>query len=407
MNIWTISLFDPTPYDRVGDLRYMQIAQAALQRRYSVTHFTSTFRHTSKEQRFAEETTIKIKPDYIVEYIKSDGYSKNVSIKRALAHRDFAIKLLDNLEGRPNPDIILISMPPLESAYRVTQWAAKRGIPVAIDIIDPWPDSIVKDVPSLLKPIAKAAIFPSYLRLRSILRNSSAVLSISNGYLSWAKSQYGSLRKSQCFYPALNLDKIQLQLNSLARTETRNSDVLRLIYVGSLAGSYDIPTILEAAAFFDKHHPFKTEFVIAGSGPQSGLVADYCNRLRNLSYLGWISNEELMKQYYLADLGFVQHKNNLTQTVTYKLFSYLSAGLPILNSLQSEMAHIISNNEVGLNNENGDTPALVRNIESFLNNREKLETYKGNAIRFTQREGDAPVVYGKMLDLFEELVSVP
>ncbi|PKD43249.1 glycosyltransferase family 4 protein [Rhodohalobacter barkolensis] len=401
MNFWTISLFDPTPYDQVGELRFIQIAKAANRAGHSVTHFTSTFHHPSKEHRFKQNTTIEENPGYSIEYIFSKGYKKNISLERVRAHADFADRLMETLKKKPRPDAIFISMPPLSSAEAVTEWGKATGIPVFVDIIDPWPDSFIKDVPSFLKPLSRFFIRPFFKKLERILQNSTVVTSISNGYLDWARSRYDGVRKTACFYPALELDKIQDQLLKLSGKEVRNEDVLRMVYVGSLGSSYDIPAIVKAAAVLDKKHPGKTEFTLAGSGPQAEIAKEYEKKLTNLKYLGRISDEELLRQYYLSDLGLLQHKNNLTQTVTYKLFSYLSAGLPILNSLQSEMVEIIDSNSVGMNNMNGNVEELVANIESFLFDRDKLNRYKKNAIDLTREKGDSGKVYSELIEMLE------
>jgi glycosyltransferase involved in cell wall biosynthesis len=405
MNFWTISLFDPTPYDKVGDLRFIQIAKAANRAGHRVTHFTSTFRHSSKGHRFDRSTTFEENPNYNIEYIHSNGYRKNISLERVRAHADFAEKLMDDLKRRPKPDAIFISMPPLSSAEAVTEWASTEGIPVFVDIIDPWPDSFIKDVPLFLKPLSRLAIRPYYKKLERILKNSTVVTSISNGYLSWAKSRCDGIRQTACFYPALDLDEILVKMQKLSETETRNEEVLRMVYVGSLGSSYDIPAIVKAAAVLNEKHSGKTEFIIAGAGPQAEIAIEYEKKHPNLKYLGRISDEELMRQYYLSDLGLLQHKNNLTQTVTYKLFSYLSAGLPILNSLQSEMVDIIESNSVGMNNMNGDVDALVANIESFLFDREKLGRYKKNAIELTREKGDSTKVYSGLINMLESAAA--
>jgi len=405
MNIWTVSLFDPTPFDKVGNYRFIQIASIALKKAHGVTHFTSTFRHTSKKQRFSESTTLEEGPGYTVEYIRSKGYEKNISLARAAAHTDFSEKLIESFEGRQRPDVIFISMPPLSSAERVVMWGKANDVPVITDIIDPWPDSFIKDVPSFLKPAARFLIWPFYNQLRNILENSAAVTSISNGYLEWAQRNCKAIQRTACFYPALDLEAIQESIQKYRREEQRNKEVLRVIYVGSLGSSYDLPAIVEAAEVVQRKHPGRTEFVVAGSGPQKELVEKYADTLENLSYLGWVSDEELMRQYALSDVGLIQHKNNLTQTVTYKLFSYLSAGLPILNSLQSEMADIIRENEVGFNNNNGDVAGLVQNIERFLEDRELLTRYKDNALALTREKGDSAAIYGEMLELFADVAG--
>jgi len=405
MNIWTISLFDPTPYDKVGDYRFIQIARMALRKAHRVTHFTSTFRHTSKKQRFSESTTLQEGPGYTVEYIRSKGYRKNISLERAAAHTDFAERLIESFEGRQKPDVIFVSMPPLSSAERVVMWGQANDVPVITDIIDPWPDSFIKDVPSFLKPAVRLVIRPFYSKLRIILENSTAVTAISNGYLEWAQRNCKAIQRTACFYPALDFDSIQESIQKYRREEQRNNELLRVIYVGSLGSSYDLPAIVEAADIMQQKHPGRTEFVVAGSGPQKEMVEEYADKLENLSYLGWISDEELMRQYALSDVGLIQHKNNLTQTVTYKLFSYLSAGLPILNSLQSEMADIIREHEVGFNNSNGDVAGLVQNIERFMEDRGLLTRYKENALALTREKGDSAAIYGEMLELFADVAG--
>ena len=405
MNIWTVSLFDPTPYDKVGDYRFIQIAKMALRKAHRVTHFTSTFRHTSKKQRFSESTTLEEGPGYTVEYIRSKGYKKNISLKRAAAHTDFAERLIESFEGRQRPDVIFVSMPPLSSAERVVTWGKANDVPVVTDIIDPWPDSFIKDVPSFLKPAARLVIRPFYSTLQTILENSTAVTSISNGYLEWAQKNCKAIQRTACFYPALDLESIQKSIQKYRKEEQRDNEVLRVIYVGSLGSSYDLPAIVEAAEVMQQKHPGRTEFVVAGSGPQKELVEEYADTLDNLSYLGWVSDEELMRQYALSDVGLIQHKNNLTQTITYKLFSYLSAGLPILNSLQSEMAGIIRENGVGFNNNNGDVAGLVQNIERFMEDRDLLTRYKENALALTREKGDSAAIYGEMLELFADVAG--
>lgn len=404
MNLWTISLFDPTPYDGV-ELRYSQIGREAVKYNHNVTHFTSTFRHTKKEHRFAEDTVLEVNEGYSVVYLHSKGYQKNISFERLFAHKDFAKVLLNDLKKRNLPDAILISMPPISSANLITKWASENNIPVIVDIIDPWPDSFIKDVPNVLRGVSKILIYPFTVKLKSVLSNCSALISISDGYLDWALEYTNRKIKKSSFYPALNLQKVQQKIAAVKGEATRVDGCLRIIYAGSFGSSYDIPTILKAATILDKKHPGCTEFVLAGTGPQSGLVETKAIELNNLKYIGWVNEDELMKQYSLSDLGLIQHMDNLTQTVTYKLFSYLSAGLPVLNSLQSEMVDIINEYEVGLNNMNGDVNALVENIESFLADPEMLKEYKKNAIKLTELKGDSARVYPDLLKFIEQIAE--
>lgn len=406
MHIWTISLFEPTPVDKATPMRFMGLAAAANGLGHRVTHFTSTFRHTSKKQRYEQDHRHQVNSDYELVFIHSKGYTKNISLERFMAHRDFALKLMPVLKARPDrPDVIFISMPPLSTVERVTAWARAEGIPVVIDIIDPWPDSFIRDVPVQGKGAAKVALTPFYNRLKDFLRKVNGLTAISKEYMDWALSFCPGIPHSAFFYPATDLKEVQASIQRYKEEANRSGDALRLIYAGSMASSYDIPTICEAAAQLHERRPGQTELLIAGTGPQLPVVEDYMKRIPNLKYLGWVGKEELRQHYAKCDLGLIQHRKNATQSVTYKLFNYLSAGLPVLNSLQSEMVDIIRDNHVGLNNKPEDAVSLVANVEQFLQDQEMLSQYKQNAVAFTGEAGDAPVVYGRMVAFLERVAD--
>ncbi|WP_421947813.1 glycosyltransferase family 4 protein [Phaeodactylibacter xiamenensis] len=404
MNIWLISLFDPTPLDEPIYPRFISIANAAAAKGHFVTHFTSTFRHTTKTHRFDKSVSKKIYDRYTVHFTRSMGYTRNISLRRFLAHRNYAKRLVSEFPGRPKPNIIFISMPPLSTVYEVTKWAENQDIPVVIDVIDPWPDSFIKDVPNQIKSTVRIFLRSFYCRLKMALKRSTAVTAISNGYLDWANKFHDDDKPVELFYLAIDLNAIQSELQ---RYEHEKDDgPLRLIYAGSLASSYDIPTIIEAAKIIERKYPGQSQFIITGKGPQLDIIISAQKQTKNLKYLGWLSKEELIHQYAIADVGLIQHKNSLTQTITYKFFNYMSAGLPLLNSLQSEMAELIKKEQLGLNNKEQDVDALVENIESYLKDPSLLHRHSANALAFTKKYGDMQVVYGRLIDFLEQQAKI-
>lgn len=400
MKIWLISLFDPTPLDDPIYPRFIGIAQAAVKKGHKVTHFTSTFRHTKKEHRFNKSKTRRIKEGYRVHFTYSMGYQKNISALRFYAHLDYARNLIKDFSNFDRPDIIFISMPPLSTVDRVTKWAEEKGVPVVIDIIDPWPDSFIKDVPKILKPISKVFLKTFYKKLKLALKRSAAITAISKGYLEWASEFHDDTKTTHPFYLAIDLEAIQSEIKRY-RIKKENGPI-RLIYAGSLASSYDIPAIVDAAKGIERKYPGQSLFVITGKGPQLSIIETAQKQTKNIQYLGWVSKEELIRQYAMADVGLIQHKNSLTQTITYKFFNYMSAGLPLLNSLQSEMADLIQKEQLGLNNSEQDVGTLIKNIETYIQNPSLLQQHSSNAINFTEKYGDTRAVYGSLVDFLEQ-----
>jgi glycosyltransferase involved in cell wall biosynthesis len=404
MNIWIVSLFDPTPIDEPIFPRFIEIAKAANKQGHYVKHFTSTFRHTKKQYRFTESQVKTISEKYEVVFTHSMSYKNNMSPTRFIAHRDYAKKLVKAFSFLEKPDVIFISMPPLSTIREVTKWGQNNKVPVVVDVIDPWPDSFIKDVPNSLKPLARVLIKPFYDKLKKSFRDAAAITAISNGYLEWAKNHHDSSKITKAFFLAIDVDEVKKVSDKVIKKKIGERP-LRLIYAGSLASSYDIPSILKAAEIIEKTYPGKTEFVFTGKGPQLEMIKQYEEKYNNIEYLGWLSKEELLRQYALADIGLIQHKNSLTQTITYKFFNYMSAGLVLLNSLQTEMADMIKEFNLGLNNKEGDYKTLTDNIITYLKQPELLERQKSNVVAFTYEKGHTKNVYNSLVDFLTDIAK--
>ncbi|HVG41736.1 MAG TPA: glycosyltransferase, partial [Chitinophagaceae bacterium] len=389
MHIWLISAFEPTPIDKTRPMRFMNIANTAIQRGHTITFFSTTFKHGSKSHLFDKNTYRTIQEGkYELILVHSKPYKKNISFERIIAHYDLGKKLLEEVkQQKKKPDIIYISLPPLSTVDAISKWGKENKVPIIVDIIDPWPDVFLKVFPPAIRTLAQIPLSPFYRKLKRIMNTCSGLSAISEQYVEWAKTFTKRKIDSAFFYPAVPLAEVTEALNKLSTTIQKDNSKLRIVYTGSLASSYDIPCILNAAALLEKKFPGKTEFIIAGAGPQEKLIKE--SNLTNIKFLGWIGQEEMYKQFYLSDIGLTQHVKGATQSVTYKLFDYLSAGLPILNSLESEMADIIADNKVGFNNKCGDAEELATNIERFLMDKALLNNYKHNALSLTASLGDS------------------
>lgn len=398
MKIWLVSKFEQTPVDNVFSTRFLSIAEEALQRGHEVTFIASTFKHNTKNQRFQVTTEIEHKPRYNLLFVQSKSYRKNISPRRLWAHYTYSKELVRVLGMREQPDVILMAFPPVSVAYELGRWAKSRNIPTVIDIIDPWPETFLSAVPSIAKPLAGILLEPMRWRLRDVMHNISVLTAISQQYIDWASKYNNNISQKQVFYPAVEMDQIH---EAIQPWRDANHLGLNVIYAGSLASSYDIPCILEAASLLEQSHP-NIRFTIAGAGPQVPLIEAYQQTHSNMEYVGRLPKDDLMKRYAAADLGLTQHIKGASQSVTYKLFDLLAAGLPILNSLESEMKDIILTNQVGLHNTPGDSRALADNIIWFYENRSELERYRSNGYRLTRELGDATVVYRRFVNLLEQ-----
>lgn len=399
MNIWIVSLYEPTPADNTRPMRYMGIANAAILQGHSITHIACSFRHSTKVQRYQYNHFETVSERYKLVFVYGEPYQKNVSFKRLRSHKVFTRNLFEIIDKLDKPDVVLVALPPLYTADALTKWGKQNGIKVYIDIIDPWPDVATIIVPKWATMFFKVLLTPMYRQLRRILQNTHGVISISDEYIRWAKSFGYPIERAETFLPSIPMGEVQQKIQEIIHKHPRkHNDVLHLVYAGNLGVAYDIPTILKSAASLHIRFPGKTQFTIAGSGLYEALVKEYERQYPNVKFVGRVGYDDLMHLYAHADLGLSQYGKGATQSVTYKFFDYLGAGLPILNSLLSEMAHLTEMNSVGFNNQPGDDAILTENIIKFLHNPELLKQYKTNAYDYAMENGNNEVVYKKLVN---------
>jgi glycosyltransferase involved in cell wall biosynthesis len=404
MNIWLVSIFENTPIDDNLNTRYNSLAREANKRGHELTFWSSSFRHNVKQQRFDSYKEVQINEHLKVKFVPADAYQQNISVARMASHYKLAKSMSAMFDAEPKPDVIVVAYPPISTAHEVIAWAKKQNIPVIVDIIDPWPNAFLEHMKGLKKLIVQFGILPLKQKANTVFNQASGIMAISKQYIDFAKTYRKSSVPTAVFYPAVQFDEMKKQLADAAQKVTKRTDRITVIYAGSLGYSYDLPTILKAAEILEQEQP-NIHFVIAGDGPQKDIVEAYEQNHSNLEYLGRLPKEKLMEEYYLADIGMTQHIQGATQSVTYKLFDLLACGLPIMNSLESEMKSIILDHQVGFHNEPGNARALANNILKCSANQQLLSTMKKDALALTQKLGDAAVVYSKALDFIEAQVK--
>ncbi len=404
IKIWIISLYDPTEIDQTRPMRFLSLAQKAVELDHDVTYFSNTFRHSTKTKRFEKQTIIEHSNNYKTVFIKSGAYKKNMSFGRLYSHYQYANNLLGYIKNSKEiPDIIVSALPPIHTNYKLSKWCLKNDIPYVIDIIDPWPDVFLRVIPKWLHLPFKFLTSSLFQQVKFILENASGIFSISKQYTTWAEKFIKNKEIYKAvFYPSISLDDYTSEISRYQRIDKNK---LRLVYAGNLGISYDIPCILKTAQIMEDKYPGKTEFVIAGHGDFESLIKASQLTLKNIVYLGRIERKELLKLYANSDIGLAQYTKGAMQSVTYKFFDYLGSGLPILNSLQSEMTELIDRNNLGFNNMPGDYNNLSENIVSFFD-LELLKEFKRNAIKFTIECGDSKIVYKNYVKALLNILEV-
>lgn len=407
MHIWMITATEPIPSDEVRPMRLMGLANVLIERGHEVTIWATSFFHHTKAHRFPQDVRNDLGSGYREVVLKSWGYKKNISLQRLAAHWHFGARLRRRLDREVPPDAILTSIPTLDTAAVAVNYGLQAKVPVILDIIDPWPDVFLKVVPQVLRPLVRLMMGPFFKQARHVLQNATAVTALSKTYLRWAESMAGgTLRRGGVFYPAVDIaffDELAARVPKVPRGGT--SRPICFTYAGSLGHTYDVETIVNCARLLEESGFTGAEFRLAGSGPKSGQLQEMAKDLPNVKLLGWLGAEKLAELFVHSHVGLAAYSRDATQVVTYKLFDYLAAGLPILCSLRGEMASLLKREDIGMTYNSEDAAGLADLVKKICAQPEALNSMARRCRAFAERIGDAKKIYTEMATFLETVIK--
>ncbi len=395
MRVWLVTAAEPIPSDGVRPMRFMGLASALVARGHEVTIWTQTFFHHTKRHRFESDTEYEAE-GYRVIVLRTWGYRKNISLRRYVSHWHFARRLAAAMPLQPQPDVVVAALPPLDTVSAAAAYAERRGIRLVVDVIDPWPDVFVSLLHPRLQRLSRMCVTPLASQARAAMRRAAAITALSSSYASWARSLEADRPiPAATFFPAVHLRRPR-ETAGANGVRARASDHVRFVYAGALGRSYDVATVIAVAGMLSDAGEGRAEFVIAGAGPGRPALERLASGLPNVRFTGWLGAPQLDDLFASSDVGIACYRRRATQTVSYKLFDYLGAGLPIVSSLDGEMAEILAREGIGWNYPPEDARALSALVKRILDEPATISPMAQRARAFAESHGNAETIYPAM-----------
>jgi len=352
MNVWLIKDGENLPLQPdARRMRTWMLAEALAARGHDVTWWASTHSHQHKTLFFDEDRDVEIAPRFRLKLLHAGSYRSNKSIQRLRHHSRLAAKFLRLAPSQPVPDVIVSAFPTIELAFEAVEFAKSRGIPVVVDIRDPWPDSFVEHVPKPFRSAARVALRSLEHKTKASFAHADSLVACSQGFLDWGlqKSGRASRAADRVFYIgsaplAVKPTGASRQIDELAE---RLAGKVVFCFVGSFGHVYRLRLVCEAAAILEKKGLRDAHFVLAGDGEQYPEVAEAAQSLGNLTATGWLGASDADRLMSISQVGLAPIRQ-MPGCVPNKIFEYSAAGLPILSSLEGETAKILARHRAGL-----------------------------------------------------------
>ncbi|WP_028392019.1 glycosyltransferase family 4 protein [Bacillus cihuensis] len=391
-DILIVAHFTHVPGEK-GNGRFSYILNMLADYNHSVELVTTDFSHETKKHRMVNGQQLE-QMKYKLTMLHEDGYQKNVSLKRFYSHYVFGKNLNSYLKRRKKPDIIYCAVPSLDVAYAAAKYAKENRIKFIIDIQDIWPEAfkMVFNIPV----VSNLLYYPMNKKANYIYRTADEVIAVSETYKSRALTVNNKCKGLSVF---LGTDLAYFDKVSQENLVSKPLDEIWLAYIGTLGHSYDINLVIDALSNLKDKGINKIKFIVMGDGPLMSRFQEYAIvKGVNAEFTGRLNYEKMVGILKSCDIAVNPIRSNSAGSIINKVGDYAAAGLPVINTQESqEYRELISKYNAGVNCENGNPINLAENL-LFLFKDSKLRKKMGkNNRELAEEKFDRNITYQKII----------
>lgn len=338
--------FSPEPVPIPGS-----ITQGLADRGYDVRVLTSFPSYPTgllydgyDDRRFTEEATAGARLMRVPSFLSHDLSA----IRRLRSFLSFGAQSLRKAVFLRNVDVNYVYATPMTASIAAVACRLLWNTPYVLHIQDLWPESITDSgmMPggwkkSLVSALTKVALRPIYSKASEIV-----VISPS---MKEALIQRGVDESKISIIYNWHADENSVNAVSLKGSPTRDSPTLHCVYAGNIGQMQDVETIVRAAAAVEKELDLRVS--IYGSGVAAEKIEALAESLgvKNVRLLGRVSAEEMQAIYKQSDFQFVTLRDLplFRMTIPSKFQASLANGVPIITTVQGDLADLCTKNGLG------------------------------------------------------------
>ena len=405
-----------------GYTRFRFLSEMLTQHGFDVDLITSSFQHWEKAHRDTSKACYQGLP-YDIVFIDEPGYQKNLDLSRIRSHHQAAKNLrahFNATQGRYS--LIYSEIPPNDVARVCAEFADEQHIPFVADINDLWPEAMrmVVDVPV----VSDIAFYPFARDAKVVYQLLSGAVGTSDEYTARPAADRTEPYRHETVYVGNDLQAFDEGARANLGSISKPADEVWATYAGTLGASYDIATLIRAAALLDKRRaqylartgaegttdmrrPFPAVRVkILGDGPDRAALEELAREENApVEFLGYQDHASMAAWLRESDITVNSLVKSAAQSIVTKIGDYLAAGKPMINTGSSaEFRAKVTTDGFGLNVEAEDPEALADALEELARTPtlRKIMGARGRAV--AEREFDQRTSYLAIVNLIRNLM---
>ncbi|MHC9045959.1 glycosyltransferase family 4 protein [Microbacterium saperdae] len=266
------------------------------------------------------------------------------ALKRMLNYFSFALSSATARRLSRGADIIYVYATQMTAGFGPWLWRVTGGRPYVLHVQDLWPDSITGS--SLVAGGAKERLISGMLGpwLRSAYRRAAAVIGIAPTMVSTLVERGVAPERAHLVYNWA--DAGQPVESALAPISTPRAEI---VYAGNVGDMQDLGTAVRAA------HAAADDGValtIVGDGVARQSLRELADEIgaRNVRFEDPVPRDRMPEIYARADYALVSLKDMpvFRGTIPSKFQAVLSAGIPVVTTVQGDVRALVEGASVGL-----------------------------------------------------------
>jgi glycosyltransferase involved in cell wall biosynthesis len=424
LTVWLVNPFDDIPGEDLPPLRYWTLARILAARGHDVTWWSGTWSHRRKAVR-AVPLGIREDEGFSVRLVATPPYTKNVSLARLRSHREFG-RTFERLANEAvasrqleRPDIIVASLPPLESPEAALRLARRMDATLVVDVQDLWPETFERLVPGpafIRKPLTSLLFGGMHRRRRELLAAADGTSTATHTYADTVLRDAPTDRPRHVCYVGAYLQEFAAPPRAIdpvppaggaTTAAAATFEPIQCVYAGSLGTGQDLDALVAAARALSTAGT-RAVLHVAGTGPLEPMLRAAAAAQRGsceLQVHGLLPRGGYVKLLASCDVGLVLVKPESLVAVPNKAADYAAAGLALVNALPGELAGLIETHAAGVSYAAGDGGSLARAITDLAADRRRLLALRAGARRLAAAAFDRESTYPAFVDWLETLTG--
>lgn len=387
-----------------GYTRFRKIAEMLVEAGFEVDLITSSFQHWEKAQRDMYAPQYQGLP-YQVVFIDEPGYAKNLDLKRIRSHKQAAHNFAAYFAEDPwRYDLIYAEIPPNDCALACAEAAHIADVPFVADINDLWPEAMRM---AFSVPVLSNIAFSSFARDAAKVYNMlDAAVGTSDEYAARPAQDRAEPYQRITVYVGNDLAEFDAGVAKFAASIEKPAGEMWVAYAGTLGASYDIKTLIAAAAVCSEKLP-NLRVKVLGDGPERVNLEAHAHALAApVDFLGYLDHAHMAAWLSKSDMTINSLVANAPQSIVTKIGDYLAAGIPLINTGSSpEFRKKVANDKFGVNVAAENVEELAGAIYSLATNSSMRKIMGAHARTVAENEFNQAKSYLKIVHLIQTLLA--